>query len=53
METKETLQVEARLKWKRLGERNKSSPPPFIHKGPINELHVLVQRAPCIKRMNK
>ena len=38
---------------KRLGEINKSSPPPFIYQGPTNAMHVFVQRATCVKHMNR
>ena len=44
-----TLQLDGQLRWKPLGQRNKSSPPPFILQGPTNAMHVFVQRAACVQ----
>ena len=40
------------LNSKRLGAINNSSPPPFIHQGPTNAMHVFMHRATCVKHMN-
>ena len=39
--------VTVHLNSKRLEEINNLSPPPFIHQGPTNAMHVFVQRATC------
>ena len=44
--------ITVQLNSKRLGEINNSSPPPFIHQGPTNAMHVFVHRATFVKHVN-
>ena len=45
--------ITVHLNSKRVGEINNSSPPPFIHQGPTNAMHIFVQGATCVKHMNR